>query len=287
VKRLTFVIPLLLIAGCSRGRNSAIIIGSKNFTEQVLLGEIAAQQLERKLHVPVDRKLGLGGTLLTHEALVSGGIDLYPEYTGTASSAILKQQTSSDPERVYEDVRKAYLEKFHLIVLPSLGFNDTFAMVVRTDDAKKLSQATLSAARSQTWRLGIGFEFLTRPDGLSHLDDIYQIHWNGLPQSMDLGLLYLALDNKQIDMAAAASTDAKLSETRFTVLKDDKGAFPPYNACYVVRQELLQQRPDIKRALGLLEGRIDDATMRDLNKRVDINHEEVAKVARDFLATQP
>lgn len=285
MKHLIFLLALSLTA-CSCGRNTAIVIGSKNFTEQILLGEIAAQTLERK-HLPVERRLGLGGTLLTHEAIVAGGIDIYPEYTGTAASAILKQQPSSDPEQVYLAVKKTYLERFHLVWLPPLGFNDTFAMVVRTADAQKLSQASLSAARSQTWRLGMGFEFLTRPDGLRRLDQVYALNWNGLPKNMDLGLLYLALQNKQIDMAAAAWTDAQLTQPQFTVLKDDKGAFPPYNACYVVRQSVLEQRPEISQALNALAGRIGDDTMRTLNRRVDVDHQQVATVARDFLSTQP
>ena len=286
MRRLAFVLALLLTA-CACGRNGSIVVGSKNFTEQVLLGEIAAQQIERKLHLPVDRRLNLGGTLLTHEAMVAGSIDIYPEYTGTAATAILKQQASSDPEKVYLAVKNAYQEKFHLVWLPPLGFNNTFAMVVRTADAQKLRQANLSAAHARDWRLGIGFEFLTRPDGLSRLDKVYGLKWNGLPTSMDLGLLYLALDDKQIDMGAAASTDAQLSQGRFTVLADDKSAFPPYNACYVIQQSLLHERPEIGQALALLNGRIGDKTMRDMNRRVDVDHEQVAKVARDFLATQP
>jgi glycine betaine/choline ABC-type transport system substrate-binding protein len=285
VKHPIFLLALSLLA-CSCGRNAAIVIGSKNFTEQILLGEIAAQTLERK-HLPVERRLGLGGTLLTHEAIVAGGIDIYPEYTGTAASAILKQQPSSDPAQVYLAVKKTYLERFNLVWLPPLGFNDTFAMVVRTADAQKLSEASLSAARSQTWRLGMGFEFLTRPDGLRRLDQVYALNWSGLPKNMDLGLLYLALQNKQIDMAAAAWTDAQLTQPQFSVLKDDKSAFPPYNACYVVRQSVLQQKPEIRQALNALAGRIGDDTMRALNRRVDVDHQQVATVARDFLATQP
>ena len=285
MKHPIFLLALSLTA-CSCGRSTAIVIGSKNFTEQILLGEIAAQTLERK-HLPVERRLGLGGTLLTHEAIVAGGIDIYPEYTGTAASAILKQQPSSDPEQVYLAVKKTYLQRFNLVWLPPLGFNDTFAMVVRTADAQKLSQASLSAARSQTWRLGMGFEFLTRPDGLRRLDQVYALNWNGLPKNMDLGLLYLALQNKQIDMAAAAWTDAQLTQPQFTVLKDDKGAFPPYNACYVVRQNVLQRQPEISQALNALAGRIGDDTMRALNRRVDVDHQQVATVARDFLSTQP
>ncbi len=285
MKRFTFVLWLCLTA-CSRSRNGTIIVGSKNFTEQLLLGEIAAQQLERKLHVPVKRRLGLGGTLLTHGAILDGSIDVYPEYTGTAASVVLKQKTSADHERVYQAVKNGY-ERFHLVWLSPLGFNNTFAMVVRTTDARKLPQATLSEARSRPWKLGIGFEFLTRPDGLGRLDKFYDIHWSGLPKSMDLGLLYRALTGGQIDMAAAASTDAQLSQPQFTMLKDDKGAFPPYDACYVVRQDLLQQRPEVDRALRALEGRINDGTMRGLNRLVDIEHQPVAKVARDFLTTLP
>jgi osmoprotectant transport system substrate-binding protein len=286
VRFFTLVLALL-VTGCSRGKDGPIIVGSKNFTEEILLGEIAAQQLERKLHRPVERQLNLGGTLLSHEAILGGGIDLYPEYTGTAASVILKQQPSTDPRQVYLDVKKGYEEKFGLTWLAPLGFNDTFAMVVRTDDARKLRQPSLSAARTRTWRLGMGFEFLTRPDGLSRLDKVYGLGWNGLPKSMDLGLLYLALDEKQVDMAAAASTDAQLSQGKFTVLKDDKNAFPPYNACYVVRQNVLREKPEIGVALTMLKDRLDDATMRELNRRVDLEHQQVAKVARDFLATQP
>ena len=133
----------------------------------------------------------------------------------------------------------------------------------------------------------MGFEFLTRPDGLRRLDQVYALNWNGLPKNMDLGLLYLALQNKQIDMAAAAWTDAQLTQPQFTVLKDDKSAFPPYNACYVVRQSVLEQRPEISQALNALAGRIGDDTMRSLNRRVDVDHQQVATVARDFLSTQP
>ncbi len=271
---------------CSCSRNGAIVVGSKNFTEQVLLGEIAAQQLERKLHVRVERKLNLGGTLLTHEAILKGEIDLYPEYTGTASTAILKQKTPDDPVRAYMVVKDAY-RRFHLVWLPPLGFNDTFAMVVRSDDGSRLSSPDLSSANSRSWRLGVGYEFLTRPDGFERLNHIYSLRWDGTPRSMDLGLLYQALQQKKIDMAAGNSTDAQLSNPRFMTLKDDKKAFPPYTACYVVREALIQQQPGVKWALTMLQNRMSDETMRNLNRRVDIDHQPVAKVAMDFLATQP
>ncbi|MDQ2711931.1 MAG: ABC transporter substrate-binding protein [Acidobacteriota bacterium] len=275
----------LLLIGCSR--SGAIVVGSKNFTEQLILGEIAAQQIERKLHVKVERKLNLGGTLLTHEAILKGDIDIYPEYTGTGASVVLKQQVPADPAQAYITVKDVYFRRFHLVWLPPLGFNDTFAMVVRREDAKRLSAANLSAATSRAWRLGIGYEFLTRPDGLTKLNKIYPMRWEGNAKSMDLGLLYQALEQRRVDMAAGNSTDAQLSDPRMVALTDDRKAFPPYNACFVARESLLQQKPEVRLALILLEDRISDETMRELNRRVEAEHQPITKVARDFLASQP
>ena len=277
---------LLVTAACSK-RSDTVVIGSKNFTEQILLGEIAAQQIERKTSVRVERKLGLGGTLLAHEALVQGQLDLYPEYTGTALTAVLKQAGNSDPAKSYMQVKDAYRDRFQLIWLPPLGFNDTFAMVVRSDDARHLPQPALSAAPSRSWRLGVGYEFLTRPDGLSRLDSVYQMRWSEAPRTMDLGLLYQALTGRQIDMAAANSTDGLLTENRYAVLADDRGAFPAYSACFVVRQAALEAHRDMEMALTLLAGRISDQQMREMNRAVDVSHVPVEKVARQFLAAQP
>jgi osmoprotectant transport system substrate-binding protein len=252
-----------------------------------VLGEIAAQQLERKLHMRVERKLNLGGTLLTHEAIVKGDVDIYPEYTGTASSVVLKQAIPEEPARAYMVVKDAYLQRFKLVWLPPLGFNDTFAMVVRAEDGKKLTSPQLSAAQSRSWRLGVGYEFLTRPDGLGKLDQVYGLHWAGTPKSMDLGLLYRALRQRSVDMAAADSTDAQLTEPAFMVLKDDKKAFPPYSACYVVRKHVVEQLPGVQMALSMLSNHISEETMRNLNRQVEMEHQPVEKVARDFLATQP
>jgi osmoprotectant transport system substrate-binding protein len=285
VKRVIgFLLTLLCLCSCSR--KGAIVVGSKNFTEQLVLGEIAAQQLERKLHVPVQRRLDLGGTLLAHEAIQKGDIDIYPEYTGTASSVVLKKSVPPDPASAYLLVKEEYLKRYGLIWLPPLGFNDTFAMVVRSQDAQKLSAQKLSSADSRQWRLGIGYEFLTRPDGLHRLNEVYGLRWEGTPRSMDLGLLYQALRQKKVDMAAANSTDAALTDARFTVLEDDKRAFPPYNACFVVRKSLVDQRRDAEMALTMLSHHIDAETMRRLNRRVEIDHQPVTRVAREFLATQ-
>lgn len=271
----------------SCARSHGIVVGSKNFTEQVILGEIAAQQLERKLRIRVERKLNLGGTLLTHEAILKGDIDIYPEYTGTASSVVLKTQVPTDPGRAYLDVKDQYLKRYQLVWLPPLGFNDTFAMVVRTQDADKLSSHDLSAAQSRSWRLGVGYEFLTRPDGLRKLDEVYKPRWQSTPKSMDLGLLYQALRQGNIDIIAANSTDALLTDSRYTQLNDDRHAFPPYSACFVVRRSLVEQQQAVSLALTMLSNHLPAETMRALNRRVDVDHQPVERVAHDYLATQP
>ena len=281
------VVLAMLMALISCSRPHPITVASKNFTEQIILGEIAAQQLERKLHIQVRRRLNLGGTLLTHEAIMRGDIDIYPEYTGTGASVVLKQSVPRDPAQAYLAVKTEYLRRFHLVWLPPLGFNDTFAMAVRAQDARQLGATSLSSAGKRRWRLGIGYEFLTRPDGLKALDRTYALEWQGTPKSMDLGLLYQALRQNQVDMAAGNSTDAQLGETGIAVLSDDKNAFPPYNACFVVRQDLAAQRPDVRMALTMLQNRISEETMRALNRRVEIDHQPVEKVAADFLADQP
>src|SRR5215472_8682036 len=197
---------ILFLASCSGP--SAIVVGSKNFTEQVLLGEILAQHIERQLGVPVVRKLDLGGTLLAHAALTSGSIDLYPEYTGTALTAVLKQPPSSDPEAVFNKVRDAYQRQWQLVWLEPLGFNNTFAMIVRRDEkVTTLSQA----AQARPWRIGMGYEFQQRPDGLVGLMKAYNLRLNGNPITMDLGLLYPALQSHKVDMIAANSTDGLIS----------------------------------------------------------------------------
>ena len=287
MNRRLVIVVLACTSLWSCGRGAGIIVGSKNFTESLILGEIAAQQIERKLHVRVERKLDLGGTLLTQEAIRKGDIDIYPEYTGTASSVVLKQQTPDDPLRAYMEVKTAYLKRFNLVWLPPLGFNDTFAMVVRSPEAHRLNAPDLSAAAAQRkWRLGVGYEFITRPDGLRKVDEVYNFHWEGTPRSMDLGLLYRALSQRQVDMVSANSTDAQLTESQFTLLRDDKHAFPPYSACYIVRKALLEQQPNIETALSMLSNHINDETMRNMNKRVDVDHQPIVEVARNFLATQ-
>lgn len=282
--RLAIAAFLLSGLGCSRPHT--LTVGSKNFTEQIILGEIVAQQLERRLGGKVDRTLDLGGTLLAQNALRHGEIDLYPEYTGTALTAVLKQPPSSDPRAVLERVRAEYRRRWQLDWLDPLGFDNTFAMVVRGPDARAQGIESLSdaARRKQGWSLGVGYEFLQRPDGLSGLLRTYHLPLAGTPKSMDLGLLYSALEQKQIDMAAANMTDGRLSVLDVTVLRDDRHYFPPYQAAIVVRTQALAAHAGLRAALEQLSGKISAAAMRNLNYQVDGKHRQVAEVAREWLS---
>jgi len=272
----------LLLAGC--GRPARIVVGSKNFTEQVLLGEILAQQIERRLGVPVERRLNLGGTLLAHEALTTGSIDLYPEYTGTALTTILKQPPIADPSAALDQVRREYQRRWHLAWLSPLGFNDTFAMIVDRKTANAAGLSTLSqAAGTRSWRLGAGYEFEQRPDGLNGLLKTYGLRLDGPPVTMDLGLLYQALTSGKVDMIAANSTDGMASVLPLTILRDDRRYFPSYECAVVIRDEALRQNPQLKAALDELSGKISDDVMRRLNYQVDGLHRTVPEVASSFL----
>lgn len=277
------VIAFVLVAACSSKRH--IVVGSKNFTEQVIVGEIIAQHLENRLHQSVERKLNLGGTLLAHQALLAKDIDLYPEYTGTAFTNILKRSGVTDPVVVFDRVRTEYSSGFRVEWLDPLGFENTFAMTVRSDDASKRHLESLSDAANDPdgFTLGAGYEFATRPDGFATLNGAYTIRWNAAPKSMDLGLLYTALLQNKVSMIAGSTTDGMLARKDFRVLKDDKQAFPPYQACILVRAEALSANPNLKQALSELSGKFSNATMQQLNYAVDVDHKEVAAVAKEFL----
>lgn len=271
------------LAGCARPRT--LVVGSKNFTEQEILGEIAAQQLERRLGAPVTRKLDIGGTLLAHEALVTGAIDLYPEYTGTALTAVLKLPAVADPKASFETVAKEYRARWKLVWLSPLGFDDTFAMVIRGADARASGIASLSQAgtRKKPWVLGVGYEFLKRPDGLSGLQKTYALPLDGTPKTMDLGLLYAALEEGKVDLVAGNSTDGLLAERDFKVLEDDKRYFPPYEAAFVAREAFFSREPRARAALEELSGKLTTSTMQKLNALVVGRHRRPVDVAKDFL----
>lgn len=278
------LIAILVACGCSSGPRP-IVVGSKNFTEQLVLGEILAQQLERRLGGRVTRKLNLGGTLLAHHALVNGEIDVYPEYTGTALTAVLKLPVSSDASRVLAEVRAAYKKSWRLLWLQPFGFNNSFAMVVSGEEARRGKLRTLSeAAHYKTdWVLGVGYEFLQRPDGFTGLVKTYGLRIQGQVKTMDLGLLYRAIEQRQVDMIAASATDGMLSVLDVTVLQDDRHYFPPYEAAAVAREESLAAHPGMREALNDLAGKLTDQAMQKLNYQVDGKHRPLADVAREFL----
>jgi len=275
----------LLLVGCvSKTRN--VSIGSKNFTEQLVLGELLAQYLGRFSTKPIDKRFYLAGTYICHQALLAGRIDMYVEYTGTALVAILKEPPSSDHAKVFIDVKDFYSRKFGLEVLPSLGFDNTFAMVMRGSDARRLRLKTLSdaAAIGPQLRLGVGYEFIERQDGYKGLVSKYGLKFAEAPRVMDLGLLYRALQNNQVDLVAGSNTDGLIAALDFVVLEDDLHYFPPYDAVPIVRREMLQQHPEIADAMQRLSGRVKAEDMRRLNYAVDGEKKDAALVVKEFLA---
>jgi osmoprotectant transport system substrate-binding protein len=274
------LIAILAIAALGCSREPRVRVASKNFTEQLVLGEIVAQHLENRLHGHVSRKLDLGGTLLTQQAMVAGDIDVYPEYTGTALTAVLKQKPLKDPAQVLAAVRRGY-SQWHLEWLDPLGFENTFAIAVRKADG---NFSTISdAAMARSWRLGVGYEFAHREDGLPGLVKAYNLRLGGSVKTMDLGLLYQALSKRQVDMVAGNSTDGMLAVLPITVLEDDRRYFPPYECALVVREAAERQFPALRPALVELSGRITSETMRRLNYELDGKHRPAREIARAFL----
>jgi len=274
-------------------RSNTIVVGSKNFTEQAMIGELIAQHLEAQTHLRVERRFYLSGSYICQQALLAGRIDLYVEYTGTALAAILKEPLpgdsgSSSRAAVLDQVREDYARKFHLEVEPSLGFNNTFAIVVRGEDARAFGLKSLSQLDAQAphWRAGFGYEFMERADGFPGLAKTYGLHFASTPRIMDLGLLYRALLDHQVDVVAGNSTDGLLSARDLTILEDDKHYFPPYDAVPVVRPEALRAHPEVQRALAQLSGKISDREMQQMNYAVDGQHQDIAEVAHNFLHTK-
>ncbi len=284
VALLLFAFTLLATAGCRAHRGEMIVVGSKNFTEQIVLAELFAQQIEAHSTLHVERRVNLGGTLLCHQALVAGKIDLYPEYTGTALTAVLKEPPQNDPSAVFRRVQDEYRARFGVEVMPPLGFNNTFAMVVRGEDAAKLHLHTISdiGAFAPKWRAGFGYEFMERPDGYRGWVAAYGLHFSGEPRILDLGLLYRALADRQVDLVAGNSTDGLIAALGMVALEDDRRYFPPYEAVPLVRRAILDKHPEARAALGELTGKISEDEMRRMNYAVDGEHRDPAEVVREF-----
>ncbi|MGC2648651.1 MAG: glycine betaine ABC transporter substrate-binding protein [Candidatus Sulfotelmatobacter sp.] len=290
-RRTTIVFAALLsliVSSCAPSHANRIVIGSKNFTESLMLGELLAQVVEARTHLQVERRFYLAGTYICQQAMLAGRIDIYPEYTGTALTAILKQKVERDRAAVYQRVKSEYEKRFRLTLGPPFGFNDTFAMEIRGADARRLNIKTLSqaAAFAPKWHAGFGYEFMERPDGYAGLAAAYGLHFAGPPRVMDLGLLAPALKDHQIDIAAGNATDGLIPAFDLFALEDDRHYFPPYEAVAVIRQQTLQEHPEVGQAIAELGGKISDQEMQKLNYALDGQRRDVKDVAQEFLRSK-
>ena len=288
MRRPFFVVLLLLglvLPGCRDSTTPKITVGSKFFTEQVVLAELLAQHIEARTGIHVDRKTNLGGTLLLHKALLAGALDLYVEYTGTALTTVLNESPqNNDPAAAYQRVKQLYADRFHLTVTEPLGFENTFAMVIRGEDAQKFHLEKLSdiAPIAPKWRVGVGYEFLERPDGFLGLTRTYHLQFAAAPTVLDLGLIYRALISRQVDIIAGNSTDGSIEALHLVPLADDRHYFPPYDAVPVVRDDTLAKSPVLRDALAELGGKVSAADIRHLNAQVDVDQRDPAAVVRAF-----
>lgn len=271
----------IVLSGCTP--SNAVVVGSKNFTEQNVLGEIVAQELEAR-GVPVERRFHLGGTFVCHRALLNGEIDVYVEYTGTALTAVLELPVDTDPERVYQTVRRAYRERWGLEWGHPLGFENTFALVVRRADAEAQGFESIAdlAPRGAHLVAGFGPEFMARPDGYPGLREMYGLEFGSIRQ-LDLGLMYRALADDQIDVAVANSTDGQIAGLDLVMLDDDRHYFPPYEAAPVVRRATLEREPRLAQVLSDLADVLTPETMQNLNYEVDVEGRDVSEVVRLWL----
>ena len=276
---------IALATSCTR-RSDQITVGSKNFTEQLILGEILKQYLGKKCAASTDGRFYMGGTYICQQAILAGRIDTYVEYTGTALAAVLKEPYSGDAAAVYQQVKAGYQQRFNLDVMPPLGFNNSFAMVVRSEDARRWNVSKLSqlAPYAPAMRLGIGYEFLERKDGYQGLVRTYDLKFASAPRVMDLGLLYRALENRSVDIVAGSNTDGLIEALGLIVLEDDKHYFPPYDAVPIVRPSLLSRFASAARVFSELAGKITADQMRKMNYAVDGKKEDAADVAGRFLS---
>jgi osmoprotectant transport system permease protein len=277
---------LFTLFGVITQETGEIIIGSKNFTEQIILGEVLAQQIENNSDLKVDRRFNLGGTFICHEAIKAQEIDGYVEYTGTAFTAILKQKPINNSQLVHQKIKEIYNSKFQLEVMPSLGFENTYAILIRGEDAQKYNIKTISEVAKYTpqWKAGFGHEFLAREDGYTGLSQTYNLNFSSQPKTMELGLMYRALAEKNVDLVAGNSTEGLISVLDLYMLEDDKKYFPPYEAVPIFNQQTLKQYPQIKPIIKQLSNQISSQEMRQLNYLVDHEKQSVTAVVKDFLS---
>ena len=283
---------MLIVAGTFVAYSKAnakdkIVIGSKNFSEQIILGNMLADLIENKTDIQVERRLNLGGSQVAFSALKKGDIDMYVEYTGTGLVNILNQPPQSDPDKVYDIVQKEFKQKYGLELLKPMGFNNTYALAVRQDTAKEYGLKTISdlAKVSQELTMGPTIEFPNREDGLIGLSKKYNLKFNDV-KAIDGGLRYTALANHKSDVIDAFSTDGLLEAFHLKVLEDDKNFFPPYYAVPMLKEETLKEHPELKKVINSLAGKLTDEKMRQLNYKVDSLKQSPAKVAKEFLEAE-
>lgn len=287
-KFLTLLVVCLClgVAGCnvtSASGGGDIVIASKGYTEQDILRELLAQQIEATSDLKVDRKQ-LNGSLICHQAIVAGDIDAYVEYTGTALTAILQQKIINDPNIVYNLVKLAYSKQFNLELMEPLGFDNTYVMVIRGEDAKKYNIKTMSEVAKFTpqWSIAFSYEFGEREDGFPGLSKTYNLQFKRSPKTMEGGLLYRALTQKIVDMVSGNSTHGQIATLGLLALEDDKKYFPPYEAVPVIRKETLKKYPQLKKTLSQLDGILTTDEMQQLNYQVEGELRDVKEVVREF-----
>ncbi|MBI1357773.1 MAG: ABC transporter substrate-binding protein [Acidobacteria bacterium] len=285
-RRLGFWALTILLAGCGRGTDT-IVVASKNFSENHFLAELIAQQIERKTGLTVERRMNLGGTFLCQQALVSGQADVYPEYTGTALTAILQHAPEKDPARTLEIVQQEYAERFGAEWPVQFGFDSTFALLVRRDAPPSLRTLSELARLAPEMTIGMNFEFLEREDGWRGLADEYVLEFAGPPKTLDLNLVYQALAAGELDVAVGNATHGLIERLNLRRLEDDRHYFPPYDAGAVARTEALEAHPGLREALEALNGTISLEKMQEINRELDVEQRPAAELAREFLEALP
>lgn len=273
-----------MMAGCGGDKAEKVTVGSKNFTENIVMGEIMAQLIEAKTDIEVDRKLNLGGTLVAWEALKKGDLDLYPDYTGTGLMAILQKEVMYDPDEVYDLVQEEYNKLYQIKWLKTFGFNNTYTTAVPREMAEKYNLVKTSDLKpyAQDLIFCAEQEFFNRDDGYDGFVETYGLKFKD-KKAIETNLKYKAVGEKKVDVIDAFSTDGELITYDMVILEDDKGFFPPYYCAPVVRMDTLEKYPELEGVLNLLDGQISDTDMQQLNYQVKEQKKDVAEVATKFL----
>lgn len=293
MKKLAIALSILLIVmsfvGCTKvaEENKTVVVAGKNFTEQEILVHIVSELIENKTDIKVERKPYLGGTNICAKALESGDVDIYVEYTGTGLMSILKEDVMTDPDDVYEKVKKRYEEEKDIIWLEPLGFNNTYALAMKESQAKELGIETYSdlAKHAPNLVFAATQEFLERADGYKGLQEVYGMNFKEA-KGMDPGLTYSAVKDGEVDVNSAFATDGRIPAFNLKVLKDDKNFFPPYYAAPLIRKDTLEKYPELKDVLNSLAGKLNDNTMASLNAKVDLEKKDAKEVAKEWLKSE-